>query len=195
MEDFSSRLKLIRTVLLKMNREEFARAVDFPEITIRSWESKKIIPHAASIEKLIFNLNQREGLKITKEGLLEGKGFLPFSNTSEILSKISEEDIFLSKNQEGLIHQITDKQRNFYLKEGDIVGGIPLVGVPENQSLCLAQYKTDEKVQIVQIFVTDKEEVLLLPLPSVQDQKPTLFDPQNVSLYRIVFFKAAVLSF
>lgn len=193
MEDFSHRLRFIRTVMLKMSRDEFARLVDFPEITVRSWENKKVIPHSASIQKLIVKLNQQKGFTLTKEWLIDGKGLAPFKGDSGLFGKISEEDIFIEKHKECLLYVVTKDQEDVYFQEGDLLGGLPLKEMPRSQSFYLVQDQNNNGAMIVQAFVSEKTEIILFPLSTLMKKNPIIFDPQDMKLYSLAFFKACSL--
>ena len=184
MEDFSTRIKLIRHSL-GMTREEFATALNFPEITLRSWEYRKVAPHQTSLQKLIQNIS-KTGLSVTKEWLMEGTGIGPFGLKASQLSNISERDIFIASNPGSIVIDITHNKYFPYFKKGDLVGAIPCVH-PQHFDLVVIYSKVG-KLDIRRVYISEEECVLLMPLNQLLD-KPVFYKEEHMKLYVISFIK------
>lgn len=181
MDDFSKRIKLIRQSL-GLKRERFAQMMGFPEITVRSWEHKKVIPHQTSLNKLIQSI-AKTGLPVTKEWLMNGTGSSPFGIDFQQISMISEKDIFILKNPGAIFFDIADNKFLPTFKKGDVIGAVPCP-LPDHLDMVILQ--TTSKANpfaFYRVYKTPQEAKVLMPLHDPAG-KALLYDKETMSLYR-----------
>ncbi len=175
--NFASRLKLIRSSLLNQSREEFSSYINIPEITIRSWETKKASPSDTSLTRLVQSLNERS-LMVTKEWLKEGTGPSPL-------------DYFRTQpqnnDQNKCIIQIKEGLKPFF-KAGDSIHCIE-VNCEEIEHKDIIITSKDSNDFIAKALRTEDEELFISPMVK-NDMGPMLrFNKKKDKVFKIIGFE------
>ena len=118
------RIKALRS-WMKLSRKEFSKKHNIHEQTLVSWELYNTSLTTASLEKLLAAFKQ-EGLPVTKEWLIEGKGLSPFLIGTEIIENEQATSIanFLKENPNAIVIPVNDSALAPFFEKGDFIGGI-----------------------------------------------------------------------
>lgn len=188
MKDFQSRLRAIRTGLLKLSQLEFAEKIGVAEVTVRAWETGKSRITSNFLNKLITELSKLE-IPVSKEWFLNGEGISPFDKSILNNTAISEKDIFLSLNSKSILLEIKDSSYEPMYRKGDFVGGVPI----EHSQIIPMSYVivdvTSKRREIRQTIFTEENELILLPFSLSKNVQAIKF-LENMEIYKIIWFKS-----
>lgn len=185
METFSKRIKFIRNYLNK-TREEFGKFVDFPEMTIRSWEYKNVVPSNKSLEKLFNNL-LTQNVSVSYDWLTMGSGLSPFELAEKTYSQFSEKDIFLQHNPNAITFTILHNRFLPFFKKNELIGGIPLKTYNHLDFVFLPKGDKTGDYDIKQIYMSlDDKNIILMSLNEPQS-KLHVYQENHPPLYKIIF--------
>lgn len=191
MKDFSSRLRAIRTGLLKLSQLGFSERIGVAEVTVRAWETGKSRITSSFLDKLVTELSKLE-IPVSKEWLIDGSGISPFDKSILDNKKISEKDIFISLNPGAILLEIKDESYEPVYKKGDLVGGFPIL---PSQAVPMSYVLVDidgKKTEIRQTILTQENDVILLPIHLEKEAQALIFKP-TMQLYQIIWFKSQKL--
>ncbi len=191
MKDFPSRLRAVRTGLLKLSQLGFSERIGVAEVTVRAWETGKSRITSNFLDKLVTELSKLE-IPISKEWLLDGSGISPFDKSILDNKKISEKDIFISLNPGAILLEIKDESYEPVYKKGDLVGGFPILS---SQAVPMSYVLVDidgGKTEIRQTIFTQENEIILLPIHLRKESQALIFKP-TMQLYQIIWFKSQKL--
>lgn len=185
-DTFSKRLKIIRHFLEK-TREEFAKLIEVPEITIRSWELKNVIPNDKSLYKIVENL-KKNNIVISSDWLLTGHGQNPFQNnevkTHNSLSLLC--DTFLTVYPHGLTLKIVGNIFLPFFKSGDIIGAIPFSDLKAHDLVIKINHTCKEDIKIYQTCITEEKKIILAPIHQGESFSK-VYSKNDQNLYKIIF--------
>jgi len=187
MKEFQSRLRAIRTGLLKLSQPEFAEKIGVAGVTVRAWETGKTRITPNFLQKLITELSRLE-VPVSKDWLLTGEGISPFDRSLFNNTKISEKDIFLSLNPGAILFEIQDSSYEPLYYKGDIVGAFP-IEAPSISSMSYTLIDIDSKRrEIRKSIFTEDNQLILLPFHPESGKKAVVFEA-SMSTYKIIWFK------
>ncbi|MBY0462279.1 MAG: helix-turn-helix domain-containing protein [Alphaproteobacteria bacterium] len=188
-QTIGERIKALRS-WMKLSRREFSKKYNIHEQTLVSWELHNKSLTSSSIEKLLPIFAQ-EGLPVTKEWLLDGKGLSPFLAGTEIVENEKSTGIFnfLRENIHSVVIAINDSAMNPFFEKGNFVGGIK-INLEEDYIFGSPYIVTlIDDVQTVRILYKGKEKNLytlgcfnLLE----RSENPVFYDVPIKELYHIV---------
>ena len=188
--NFPSRIKAIRTTLLGITRDVFAKRFNIPSPTLARWESdnSKVAITPASISKLIDGL-AKENIVITEEWLLNGRGVSPFDSTPAYVEESNEESFFLLANPKAILFEVPDNSYEPLYSAGDLIGAL-LVGPTSltNMSITLVEHR-DSKREIRKLIAGNDGLIFFLPVGTSNLAKAIDYKP-SLKVYKIIWFKS-----
>ena len=188
LKNFPSRVKAIRTTLLGITRDEFAKRFNIPNPTLANWETGKVAITPASIGKLINEL-AKENIFVTEEWLINGRGGSPFGEAPIPDLNSNEESFFLLANPKAILFEIPDNSYEPLYYPGDLIGALLVdPAILPHMSLALVEGRKN-RMYIKKLVVSDKGLVCFLPVVPSNLAKAIDYKP-SMKVYKIIWFKS-----
>lgn len=176
--DFAGRLKLIRS-LVEQNRETFAKFINMPLMTLRSWETRKTIPTKSSINKLLDKLTEKD-IQVTREWLVDGIGSPPLNVYDDSIKKNSTPD--------GKKKIILEEKISPLLKKGDVVE-CELVSDDDVQHQDLIIACENDNYFLGRALYSFDDELFIAPIIDNDISPLKRYHKKRIQLFKIVSFK------
>ena len=194
MDSFAKRIKFLRNYLSK-TRDEFGKFVNFPEMTIRSWEYKNVIPSNKSIQKLLENL-LAQNITTSYEWLVSGEGVSPFdfSDQKKTTATSTEREVFLKNNPTAIIVTLTHDRFLPFFKSGDIIGGLPTKQFKHLDFVFIIKKDRKEEYDIKQLYFSSDSSVIFMMSLNQPLSMPTIYNKEKITIYKIVFKKDGLIT-
>jgi transcriptional regulator with XRE-family HTH domain len=191
LKSFPSRIKAIRTILLGINRDEFAKRFNIPRPTIARWEdnSSNVAITPVSMSKLIDALATEANIIITEEWLINGRGVSPFDSITAHTEELKEESIFLLANPKAILFEIPDSSYEPFCFKGDLIGAL-LVETNRllQKSIVLIEDKTAKR-EIRKVLMGSEGLICFLPVGISNSSEVLAYKP-SMKIYKIIWFKS-----
>lgn len=202
----AQRLKYLRS-LTRLSRDRLAKKHNFPEITLRSWETNKVkLSHKGLLR--CIELYKKEGIFVTEEWLKNGTGPQPFLtgdvaalNYVNINKEIQSEDensrILRDSNAlkelypEMFIHYITSDEMLPQYKVGDFVGGIfhykDFENFHNHDCIIFLEYG---KIIFRRVIISDDNHCNLVSInPFTASREAIIFSPKIKGIAPVMFHR------